>query len=448
MIRAKESLMERICELPNLTRAWHKVRGNIAVARRPRSCGVDEISVAAFEQNWEANLAGLRQALLDGSYRPLPVRRVALGKPGGGRRTIGVLAVRDRIAQRAAQQVLEPLFEEVFLDCSFGFRPNRSVDDAVRRVLCYRQAGCAWAFHGDVQSCFDNLDHGLLLRFLGQEVREREVLGLLRAWLEAGLMEVDAETQREATAWERFADRAGAVAEQAAGWATGSTPECAPPVDDGYPDYDVYAYDDPEWDSQPVRNAAWRRLRGDVLLLGLSAARPLARYARLGLKMIGPRGAALGAVGLAGAAVATWWLSRPQPPGGRGALQGGALSPLLANVVLHRLDLAMTGKGHNLVRYSDDVLVCCRDEDEARAARQDTASALADLRLMLNADKARVVSFDEGFQFLGRRFRGDGLAPGGSELVRREAETAVRRGWDSVRRLRNRRGHNREEGER
>jgi len=101
---ARTSLLEQICAMDNLTVAWRKVRANIAVARRARSCGVDEVSVATFEQNWEANLAELRRAMLDGSYQPLPARQVVIGKVGGGQRTIGVLAVRDRIAQRAAHQ--------------------------------------------------------------------------------------------------------------------------------------------------------------------------------------------------------------------------------------------------------------------------------------------------------------------------------------------------------
>lgn len=413
------SLLERIASLPNLTEAWRRVRGNIAVARRPHSYGVDEVSVFAFEQQWEANLAELSRALLEGSYQPLPVRWVEIGKPGGGRRTIGVLAVRDRIAQRAAQQVLEPLFEAQFLDCSYGFRPRRSVEDAVQRVLCYRQAGCTWAFHADVAACFDRLDHSLLMKFVAQTVREQAVLDLIQGWLETQMLEVDSAAQVTGR-WERWADRVGKVLE--------------PWTDRGAPGY---GYDPPgsqgdyrelDWEENGQR-AAWKRLGNEALWLGLTLARPLAGQVRPTLRALKRRkGVILGAAGVLGAAAAAgaWWALRHDTPSGCGTLQGSALSPLLSNVYLHPFDLAVTDQGHNLVRYCDDFVVCCPTEEETREAGQDAAKALADLRLALSPEKTQVVSFERGFRFLGHHFRGQGLAPAGGERVRREAKKALR----------------------
>ena len=426
------SLLERIASLPNLTEAWRQVRGNIAVARRPHSYGVDEVSVFAFEQQWEANLAELSRALLEGSYRPLPVRRVEIGKPGGGKRTIGVLAVRDRIAQRAAQQALEPLFEAQFLDCSYGFRPRRSVGDAVQRVLCYRQAGCPWAFHADVAACFDRLDHSLLMKFVSQTVRERAVLDLIQGWLEAQMLEVDSATQVTGR-WERWAERVGKVLEP---W----TDRGAPGYRDDLMDFQE-GYGGLGWNEEVERQEVWKRLGSEALWLGLTLARPLAGQVRPALRALRRRkGVLLGAAGMMGAAAAAgaWWALRHDTPSGCGTLQGGALSPLLSNVYLHPFDLAVTGREHNLVRYCDDFVICCPTEEEAQKAGQDAAKVLADLRLSLSPEKTQVVSFERGFRFLGYHFQGQGLAPTGGERARQKMEKTLRRGRQAVDRLRGR----------
>jgi RNA-directed DNA polymerase len=416
------SLLEHIAALPNLTEAWRRVRGNIAVARRPHSYGVDEVSVFAFEQQWEANLAELSRALLEGSYQPLPVRWVEIGKPGGGKRTIGVLAVRDRIAQRAVQQVLEALFEAQFLDCSYGFRPRRSVEDAVQRVLCYRQAGCTWVFHADVAACFDRLDHPLLMKFVGQTVREQAVLGLIQDWLEAQMLEVDSAVQ-VAGRWERWAQQVGRVLE--------------PWMDRGGPGYGYYGplgsqedYGGSDWEENGRRDV-WKRLGSEALWLGLTLTRPLAGQVRPTLRALRRRkGVILGAAGVLGAAAAAgaWWALRHDTPPGCGTLQGGPLSPLLSNVYLHQFDLTVTDQDHNLVRYCDDFVICCPSEEKAREAGQDAAKALADLRLALSPEKTQVVSFERGFRFLGHHFQGQGLAPAGGERVRRKATQALRLG--------------------
>jgi len=436
------SLLERIGSRPNLTEAWRRVRGNIAVARRPHSHGVDEVSVFAFEQQWEANLAELSRALLEGSYLPLPVRRVEIGKPGGGKRTIGVLAVRDRIAQRATQQVLDPLFEAQFLDCSYGFRPHRSVQDAVQRMLCYRQAGCTWAFHADVAACFDRLDHQLLMKFMSQTVHERAVLDLIQGWLEAQMLEVDSAAQVTGR-WERWVERVGKVLEPVVNpWPHRGAPGYGYDLMDSHQDIGG-----PGWGEEAGRQEVWKRLGSEALWLGLTLARPLAGQVRPTLRALRRRkGVVLGAAGVVGAAAAAgaWWALRHDTPPGCGTLQGGALSPLLSNVYLHQFDLTMTNRGHNLVRYADDFVACCPTEEEARRAGQDAAKGLADLRLALSPEKTQVISFERGFRFLGHHFQGQGLAPAGGERVRQKAQKALRlcsgqvlqRGQQAVDRLR------------
>ena len=399
-------LMKQICAPPNMTAAWRAVRGNIAVRRRPHSCGVDEVSVAAFEQQWETNLAELSRSMLEGQYSPLPPRRIALRKPGGGQRTIGVLAVRDRVAQRAAHQVLEPVFDTQFLDCSYGFRTGRSVEDAIHRVLCYRQAGCDWAYDADIAACFDTLDHQLLMSFVSETVRERPVLRLIEGWLESGVLETDAEVYRVPGRWERAVDGLIARLRPSSGTPLLGWPE----VGDAALLTDAALLEDPAWDIDWRRRELLRRLGTDALLAGLVAARPTLKKAIPGLRrLMRRRGLAWGAAGLvgAGALTATWLLLRQLAPRNRGALQGGAISPLLANVYLHRFDRAMTDADENLVRFADDLVLCCPDREAAERAGERAARELARLRLRLNLDKSHVVSFDRGFRFLGHRFKHD-----------------------------------------
>src|SRR3712207_6294347 len=116
-------LIEQICSVENLTLAWRRVRSNIQVARRGRSAGPDAVTLRDFQADWTRQMTQLADELRCGTYRPLPPKRIAIPKSSGGERAIAILAVRDRIAQRAVQQVLEPLFDPLFLDCSYGCRP-------------------------------------------------------------------------------------------------------------------------------------------------------------------------------------------------------------------------------------------------------------------------------------------------------------------------------------
>ncbi|PDW04079.1 CRISPR-associated endonuclease Cas1 [Candidatus Viridilinea mediisalina] len=115
-------LLDQVVSVENLTLAWRRVRGNIHVARRARSAGFDAMTVRDFEADWLNQMRGLAEELQTGSYRPLPARHVTIPKASGGERAIAILAIRDRVAQRAVQQVLQPLFEPLFLDCSYGCR--------------------------------------------------------------------------------------------------------------------------------------------------------------------------------------------------------------------------------------------------------------------------------------------------------------------------------------
>jgi group II intron reverse transcriptase/maturase len=165
--------------LENLTRAWRKVRANSGCP------GVDKVSIEEFERDLADNLAALQRDLRRRSYRPMQVKRVYVPKPKGGLRPLAILALRDRVVQRVVYDYLDPLFDPHFLDCSYGFRRGRSVRDAVARVLAYRDAGCRWVADADIQECFENVNHKLLMYALRQRVRDRQVLELVEAWLKA-----------------------------------------------------------------------------------------------------------------------------------------------------------------------------------------------------------------------------------------------------------------------
>src|SRR5205807_6980069 len=134
-----------------------KVRANRGAA------GIDAISLKAFERDLEANLAELSRNLLNKTYEPLPTRQVNIPKNNGKERELMIPTVRDRITQRAVLDAIEPLFEPMFLDCSFAFRPGRSVAMAIQQVVIARAQGFWWTVDADIKDFFPSIDHKLLL---------------------------------------------------------------------------------------------------------------------------------------------------------------------------------------------------------------------------------------------------------------------------------------------
>lgn len=184
-------LLDQVVSVENLTLAWRRVRGNIHVARRARSAGLDAMTVRDFEADWLNQMRGLAEELQTGSYRPLPARHVTIPKASGGERAIAILAIRDRVAQRAVQQVLQPLFEPLFLDCSYGCRLYVGVPDAVARVSRYADQGLSWVVESDIASYFDRIDQRILLALLRQRISEPALLHLISQWLTVGTLHQD-----------------------------------------------------------------------------------------------------------------------------------------------------------------------------------------------------------------------------------------------------------------
>ena len=275
------SFLQQIAQLDNLSAAFAKVKANKGAA------GIDRISVAAFETNLERELASLRKRLLsDERYQPPPVRRVEIAKPGGGSRPLGIPTVGDRVVQQATLQVIGPLFEEVFEDCSFGFRPGRGPKAALAKVREHIAQGDRWVAEFDIKGFFDNLSHRRLIRWFAKVVDDPEVVGLVRRWLKAGVVTAD----------------------------------------------------------------------------GLSRS------------------------------VA-------------GTPQGGVISPLLANVYLHRLDQEMQRAGFRFVRYADDFLVAANRRWKVGLADQLVRAVVDDIGLSLNEAKSGIRNLSrDDIEFLGFRF--------------------------------------------
>lgn len=190
------ALADKVSRPENLRSAWGRVRSNDGAA------GVDHRSVAEFERSAERHLEEVRASLVAGTYRPQAVRRVRIPKPGrpGETRPLGIPTVRDRVVQTAVRNVLEPIFEAGFAEHSYGFRPGRSTKDALRRVRKLINEGHVHVVDADLKSYFDTIPHDILLERVRERITDGSVLALVKAFLEANVMENSTEwTPEEGT---------------------------------------------------------------------------------------------------------------------------------------------------------------------------------------------------------------------------------------------------------
>lgn len=275
----KDDLLERIVSPANMNRAYKQVVSNGG------SGGVDKLETEDLLPYLKLHKDELINSLLDGSYRPYPVRRVEIPKEGGKKRQLGIPTVVDRLVQQSISQVLSPLYERQFSDNSFGFRPKRSAHQALLRAQSYISNGYKYSVDLDLEKFFDTVNHSKLIEILSRTVKDGRVVSLIHKYLLCGVM------------------------------------------------------------------------------------------------------------------VGDYYESCIQ-----GTVQGGPLSPLLSNVMLHELDTELESRGHKFVRYADDCMIFCKSKRSAlRVKKSITIFIEKHLFLKVNQDKTSV-GYVRGMKFLGYSF--------------------------------------------
>lgn len=183
---AERDLYFRLCDNEVLRLGWLKVQTG-----RKNSHGVDGVTIAMFKENLDEELTLLAGELERGAYRCKPLRRLQIPKSDGGKRDIGIAAVRDRVVQIACLSLLEPLFEPTFSRFSFAFRPRRSAHHALALARSMIASGRTWIVIADIKKCFDSIDHEVLINMLSRRIGDRDMLNLIRHWLEIEVLDFD-----------------------------------------------------------------------------------------------------------------------------------------------------------------------------------------------------------------------------------------------------------------
>lgn len=261
-----------------MERAWEDILANNS------SSSVGGVSLSRWVRNWEANIERLGEQVRTNTYRPSRPKRFRVAKRGGGFRELSILTVSDKVLQRAVLNIIDDLFEQRFLKCSHGYRPNRSVATAAQQVIHLREKGNHWVLDADISACFDSIDHAILFSLIRRVISDWFVLRLTELWLQVG-----------------------------------------------------------------------RKHRRQAVGIPL----------------------------------------------------GGVISPLWCNIYLHQLDAYLSSRRWNLVRYADDFVVMVPSKEMAKRAKAVAQDRLAALKLSLHKEKTRLVSFEEGFTFLGVDYLGD-----------------------------------------
>lgn len=177
------NLLEQVLAPENLNSAWQRVRANKGAA------GIDGLTVDKFVEHFRAQGKSVVNAIRHGCYSPYPVKRVYIEKESGGLRGLGIPTVFDRVIQQAIVQILTPIFDPVFSEYSFGFRPNKSQHQAVKQVQEYIKQGRKVAVDVDLSTFFDRVNHDLLMTLLGKRIRDKSLLKLIAKYLRAGSVE-------------------------------------------------------------------------------------------------------------------------------------------------------------------------------------------------------------------------------------------------------------------
>jgi len=176
-------MLERIIDRRNIEKAL------VAVERNGGAAGIDNLQSDELRQFLYTHYQSLCQQILEGTYKPRPVRKVEIPKPQGGVRMLGIPTVTDRMLQQAIHQALSPVYEEQFDKNSFGFRPGKSAHQAVITAQQYINAGYDWIIELDLEKFFDTVNHQKLMALLSNTVKDKRTLKLINAYLRSGIME-------------------------------------------------------------------------------------------------------------------------------------------------------------------------------------------------------------------------------------------------------------------
>lgn len=284
-METQKSFWHRICSEETFNLAWQKVKAN-------RGCpGVDRISISDFEVNLHKNLNFLRNLLIQGLYEPLPLLEREIKKDDDKKRILKIPSIRDRIVQEAVLIVIQPEFEKIFLNCSYGYRQRKSALLAVSKIETLIKEGFHWVAEADIKDFFDTVSKKLVIALFSDVIKDRKITDLTKKWI---------------------------------------------------------LYD------------------------------------------------TLPSIGIP---------------------QGMVLSPLLANVYLHNLDLAVYKLAKGYIRYCDDFIILCKSQKEAEEILDFSIQYLeGDLFLSINKDKTRVCNIKDGFNFLGFHFSEKGKKPAKKSL--------------------------------
>ncbi len=185
-------LMTKICTLSNLRQAYKQVK------RNKGSAGVDGMTVDDMHDYFKLHIESIREALMSGRYYPQPVRGVKIPKPGGGERQLGIPTVIDRVIQQAIMQVLETVYDPEFSGSSYGFRPRRGAHDALKAASAYVESGHIWVVDLDLEKFFDRVNHDILMSKLAKRIEDKNLLRLIRRYLETGMMQDGVREKRQA----------------------------------------------------------------------------------------------------------------------------------------------------------------------------------------------------------------------------------------------------------
>ncbi len=185
-----QSLLMQALARENMILAWQRVKANRG------SAGVDGLSITETEEHLKTRWPQIREGVLNGHYRPQPVRRVQIPKPDGGQRELCIPTVTDRLIQQALLQILQPILDPTFSDYSYGFRPGRRAHDAVKQAQRYVQEGRQIVVDIDLAQFFDRVNHDILMDRLSKRIADKGMLSLIRRYLQAGILDGGVKLER------------------------------------------------------------------------------------------------------------------------------------------------------------------------------------------------------------------------------------------------------------